>query len=165
MMPPGYPFGPGMMPEHVATEMDAGKGKRGSKSSPSAPPAEEEQRANTAMGVQLGLPSMSSFSVDASKMSNSFKASGMAHVHGEKRVTSFRFRAQFIVSCNGDGFSFFGLAACSPEYLDLVIYIVAKLRPDIRISGLGMVTNFDIRKSIRRAYELHLPKNRTLTAE
>ena len=127
--------------------------------------SDDEPLPNTEGGLALGLPAPPIFEDDNSRVSTSFKSIGQAWRWGEKRVTSFKFRSQLIVSCNSDEFPFFRLAAGTSEDLDLLIYKLCKLRPDTRISDLGITTKKQLRQSCRRAYERVLQRNRALTSD
>ena len=156
MMPPqGYPMmgphGYQMMPPQDAPPA------QGSVHQPNVSQAESDMMSRHQY-FNPGVP-RPIYQDDARKLSTTYKALGIPHVHGVKRVTTKKFRSTLINACNSDEFSMVKLSQLSEEETDVLLYILTGVLPDTKVTDLGAVTKGDARDGMRKIYLSKLKRN------
>ena len=134
-MAPSFPMPGGLMPAMSAVAQASGDHEFASPKRRRRQIPEKDQDGeypNTKNGPALGLPPPPRFHDDAQKLSTSYKALGLAHVHKKERVTTSAFRASLIVAANSELWPQFTLSQLSSEYIDMLLFLVTGVLPSIR---------------------------------
>ena len=166
MMPGMQPMAHGMPQGYAMSGGAQGSGDHHEQPSPKRrkrQATQEEQEGeypNTRNGPALGLPPPPKFHDDLQKLSTSYKALGLAHVHKKERVTTSAFRASLIVAANSELWPQFTLSQLSSEYIDLLLFLVTGVLPSTRTAELGCQTKGKARMMSRRQYEFRLSKGK-----
>ena len=107
----------------------------------------------------LNIPAQPDYCDDARKMSNSWKASGLAWMYTAARVTPKKFRQTMICSCNSHLYPMIKLSHLSEEWTDFMAFAVFGLNPDAKVQDWGCDTKRQIRTAAREQYISRLQKN------
>ena len=115
---------------------------------------------NTVRGSQLGLPLVPVYDDDANRISNSYKTLGAEHLAAKSRAAPIRFRISLICACNSDDYPHLRLSQLPSEYIDMLLFMCAKIRPDSKPSDLGASTKGAMRQAVRAQYEVRRQRGR-----
>lgn len=107
------------------------------------------------------MPARPSFPDDTGKISTTYKALGMVHIHGEKRCTPKRFRASLRAACNSDEYPMVKVSQLDDECVDLLLFVLSGVLPNTKVSDLGVRMKGEARAAIRQQYLVKLRKNRS----
>ena len=112
-------------------------------------------------GDSLCIPPYQPFPDDDKKLSTAYKSIGLSWKWGEKRVATKKFRCRLCAGCNSSEFAMLKVSQIDDEYVDILVYCLARVLPSSKICDLGCTTKGDARQAVRTQYMLKLRKNRS----
>ena len=90
---------------------------------------------------------------DGKKLSNKYKFLGMLWRHGEDKITPKSFRVSLIIACDDERFQKVPLMLLQDEQVDLLIFVLGGIPPDMKVIDFGTSVRGEIRSLFRRTHK------------